>query len=260
MVETGPITDLKFGPTVRCEGSGATVLVLHGESGADWTPGLAELARQFEVVLPEHPGYGPRPAPDWLSNIHDLAYYYLDYLDENDFTNVHLIGLSLGGWLAAEMAVRNTSRLASLTMVNSAGIHIAGVRQVDPYIKSDEQQIRDLFFDQSVAEELLAQTPRPDADNIRLNNQRTTALLCWQPRNHDPHLRKWLHRIGIPTLLLWGDNNRLFPPAYAKEFQRLIPGSEAVIIPECGHVPDVEKPGVFRGAVADFIGRVGAKR
>jgi pimeloyl-ACP methyl ester carboxylesterase len=81
-----------------------------------------------------------------------------------------------------------------------------------------------------------------------------TAKLSWQPRNHDPHLRKWLHRIKVPTLLIWGDHDRVFPKDYAFAFQGLIPGAKAVIIADCGHLPHVEKGDAFAAELEAFIG------
>ena len=79
------------------------------------------------MIVPEHPGFDDSDTPDWLDTIHDLAYFYLDFLAQLDLDRVHLAGVSLGGWIAAEMAVRDTSRLASLTLVGAAGIHVPGV-------------------------------------------------------------------------------------------------------------------------------------
>jgi pimeloyl-ACP methyl ester carboxylesterase len=81
-----------------------------------------------------------------------------------------------------------------------------------------------------------------------------TAKLSWQPRNHDPHLRKWLHRIKVPTLLIWGEHDRVFPKDYAFAFQELIPGAKAVIIADCGHLPHVEKGDAFAAELEAFIG------
>jgi pimeloyl-ACP methyl ester carboxylesterase len=156
------------------------------------------------------------------------------------------VGSSLGGWIAAELAVRNSFRLASLTLIGAAGIHVDGVAQVDPFLSSDEQRIRDLFHDQDLAEAVIASLERPELEDAALKNRTTTAKLAWQPRNHDPHLRKWLHRVKLPTLLVWGENDRLFPPPYAFAFQKLIPGSKAVVFPGCGHLPHVES---FIGAM-----------
>jgi pimeloyl-ACP methyl ester carboxylesterase len=235
-------------------GSGPPLLVLHGASGAGaWLPFMAALAEKFDVIVPEHPGFGASDTPDWLDTIHDLAYFYLDVLDQLDLRRVHLVGLSLGGWIAAELAVRDTARLASLTLVGAAGIHLKGVAQLDPFLRTDEQRIRDFFHDPKLADDMVARLLQPEFADVAMQNRVTTAKLVWQPRGYDPHLRKWLHRIDVPTLLLWGANDRMFPMEYAFAYQQLIPGAQAVVIPECGHVPHLEKPDAFVRELVGFI-------
>jgi pimeloyl-ACP methyl ester carboxylesterase len=236
-------------------GAGAPLLFLHGGGGAGiWLPCMAQLAKKFDVIAPEHPGFGDSDTPPWLDTIEDLANFYLDFLDQLDLRGVHLIGSSLGGWVAAELAVRNATRLASLTLIGAAGLHLTEVEQVDTFLSNDEQRIRDLFHDQDLAEAVIAGSERPELEDAALKNRMMTAKLSWQPRNHDPHLRKWLHRIKVPTLLVWGDHDRLFPKEYALAYQRLIPGAKVVIIPDCGHLPHVEKGDEFAAELTTFIG------
>jgi pimeloyl-ACP methyl ester carboxylesterase len=240
--------------TLMRGGSGPPLLFLHGSSGAGaWLPFMQSLAARFDVIVPEHPGFGASDTPDWLDTIHDLAYFYLDFLDALGLDRVHLVGVSLGGWIAAELAVRDTSRLASLTLVDAAGIHVPDVARLDPFLRNDEQRIRDFFHDQTRADEMVARLLRPELEDVTMKNRIMTAKLAWQPRAYDPHLRKWLHRIDVPTLIVWGANDRLFPVEHAYAYQQLIPGSKAVIIPECGHIPQVEKPDVFVAELTAFI-------
>ena len=234
-------------------GAGRALVVLHGAGGASWLPFMRTLTARFEVIAPEHPGFGESDTPDWLDTVHDLAYFDLDLLAELDLDRVHLVGLSLGGWIAAELAVRDTSRLASLTLVGAAGLHVNGVKQIDPFLRTDEQRIRDFFHDQARADEMIAQWLALERADIAMKNRVTTAKLSWQPRGHDPHLHKWLHRIDVPTLLVWGAEDKLFPPEYAQAYCELTPGSKAVVIPECGHLPHVEKLADFIAAVEDFV-------
>jgi pimeloyl-ACP methyl ester carboxylesterase len=235
-------------------GSGPPLLFLHGASGAGtWLPFMQSLAARFDVIVPEHPGYGASDTPHWLDNVHDLAYFYLDFLDQLDLKQVHLVGVSLGGWIAAELAVRNTQRLASLTLVDSAGIYVAGSQQIDPFLRSDEQRIRDFFYDQAKADQMIARVLKPELEDVTMRNRIATAALVWQPRGYDPNLRKWLHRINIPTLIIWGANDRLFPMEYAYVWQQLIPDSTAIVIPECGHIPQIEKPNDFVSEINNFI-------
>jgi pimeloyl-ACP methyl ester carboxylesterase len=240
-------------------GRGEPMLFLHGGGGMGiWLPSMARLANRFDVIAPEHPGFGESDMPDWLDTISDLANFYLELLDQLDLRGVHLLGSSLGGWVAAELAVRNSTRLASLTLIGAAGIHVDGVEQVETFLCSEEQRISDLFYDADLAEAVIASSERPELEEVMQRNRTTTARLSWHPRGFDPQLRKWLHRIRVPTLLVWGADDRLFPRSYAFAFQELIPGSKAVVLPECGHLPHVEKGDAFAAEVEAFIGAMQA--
>ena len=109
-------------------GAGRPLLFCTARGGANWLPFMAAGAA-FDVIVPEHPGFGASDTPDWLDTIPDLANFYLDFLDQLDLKDVDLVGLSLGGWIAAELAVRNTQRLASLTLAGAAGIHVKASRR-----------------------------------------------------------------------------------------------------------------------------------
>jgi len=235
-------------------GAGSPLVVLHGAAGANFLPFMQTLAQKFDVIAPEHPGFGESDTPDWLDTIHDLAYFYLDFLDELQLSGVHLIGLSLGGWIAAELAVRSTARLASLTLAGAAGLYVDGVEQMDPFLRTEEQRLRDFFYDPGKAQDIIARALRPELEDVALKNRTTVARLTWQPRAHDPHLAKWLHRIDAPTLLIWGEHDRMFPVEHARAYQELIPGAKLVIVPQCGHVPQVEQPEIFVAEVENFIG------
>jgi pimeloyl-ACP methyl ester carboxylesterase len=235
-------------------GSGRALLILHGASGpGTWLPLVPELAARHDVLLPEHPGFGSSDTPDWLDNIGDLANFYLDFLDRLELRDVDLVGFSLGGWIAAELAVRNASRLASLTLVASAGIHVPGVQRIDPFLLTDEQRILAYFHDPERAKQMGEHLARPEHADRNFKNMTTTARLVWQPRDYDPHLHKWLHRIGVPAHVIWGAHDRLFPKDYALAWQRLIPGAKLTIIPECGHVPQVEQQAAFVAALEGFL-------
>jgi pimeloyl-ACP methyl ester carboxylesterase len=236
-------------------GNGAPLVFLHGAAGGGiWHPFLDRLATRFDVIAPEHPGYGRSDTPPWLDNIADVAYFYLDFLKALELERVHLVGLSVGGWIAAEIGVRSTARLKTLTLVSAAGLHLKNVPQSDAFLMNEEQALRSVFHDPAIADRLLTQPVSPEQADIALKNRFTTAKLVWQPRAYNPHLYKWLHRIDVPTLILWGSSDRLFPPAYAEEFHRLIPGSRMTVFPACGHLPNIEKPDEFVSAITSFAG------
>jgi pimeloyl-ACP methyl ester carboxylesterase len=157
-------------------GAGRPLLILHGAGGmGGWAPYMADLAKRHDVIVPEHPGFGASDTPDWLDTIPDLANFYLDFLDQQGLDNVDLVGFSIGGWIAAELAARNTKRLASLTLVAAAGIHVKGVAQVDTFLRNDEQRIRDMFHDARRADEMLKHASNPELDDVNLRNRSTTA-------------------------------------------------------------------------------------
>src|SRR5947209_18205353 len=180
---------------LRRGGSGEPLLYLHGANGAPAVlPFMEKLAQRFDVLVPEHPGFGASDEPEWLENMHDLAYFYLDVLKSLELRGVHLVGSSLGGWLALEMAVRDASRLKSLVLVGPAGISVPGVSPGDVFLWSPDELARNLFFDPALAEKMLAQPMTPELLDVSLKNRHTVARLGWEPRMHDPFLHKWLHR------------------------------------------------------------------
>lgn len=239
-------------------GKGPTMLMLHGGGGSPrFLPGMQALAQKFDVIIPQAPGFGGGEPPPWLETIGDLANFYLELIDLFDLRAVHLLGLSLGGWVAADLAVRNSSKLASLTLMDAPGIHVPGIQQLDPFMLNDEQAVREIYFDKAMADDAVARAFAPENEDVRLTNQRMVAKLAWQPRWHDPQLQRWLYRIRIPTLILWGENDRLFPPAYGEAWHKAIAGSRLVVLPRCGHLPIQEKPEEFATLVGDFCMQAG---
>lgn len=234
---------------LRRGGSGKPLLFLHGASGAPVIlPFMDKLAGRFEVLVPEHPGWGMSDEPEWLENIHDVAYFYLDFLKHLNLGEVTVVGSSMGGWIAMEMAVRDSTRLKSLVLVSPAGIAVPGVQPADIFLLPPEEMVRGLFFDQKLAEERLAQ---PVDVDIALKNRHTTARLAWEPRLHDPHLPKWLHRIDVPVKIIWGKQDRILPVGILDELKRLVPGAKTLVLENCGHLPHAEKVDEF----VDFVCR-----
>jgi pimeloyl-ACP methyl ester carboxylesterase len=241
---------------LRRGGAGAPLVFLHGASGAPAIqPFMEKLAQRFDVLVPEHPGFGASDEPGWLENMHDLAYFYLDVLESLELRGLHLVGSSLGGWLALEMAVRDASRLKSLLLVGPAGISVPGVKPGDVFLWSPEELTRNLFFDPALAEKMLAQPMTPELLDVSLKNRHTVARLGWEPRMHDPFLHKWLHRVNVPVKIVWGEADKILPVAYAGEFKKLMPAAEVEIIPRCGHLPQAERPEEFCDIVMRFAGK-----
>ena len=234
-------------------GSGAPVLFLHGASGGGtWLPFMEELARDFDVLAPEHPGFGLSDDPPWLDTVSDLAYFYLDFIAAMGLEEVHLVGTSLGGWIAAEMAVRNTARIKTLTLVCAVGILSDGKPIDDIFHISADEHLRRFCHGTKNMEERRRQLSQADPA-IQGRNKATVARLGWRPRFHNPDLHKWLHRIDRPTRILWGESDLIVPLPFGKSYQALIPDAELVVIPETGHSPQIEEPVVFAEEIRKFV-------
>ena len=238
---------------LRRGGAGEPLLFLHGASGAPAImPFMETLAQRFDVLVPEHPGYGLSDEPEWLDNIHDAAYFYLDFLRQLGLKDVTLVGSSMGGWIAMEMAVRDTSRLRALVLVSPAGISAPGVQPADIFLMPQEELVRRLFHDPKLAEARLAEPVTPESIDIGLKNRHTTARLAWEPRLHDPHLPKWLHRIDVPVQIVWGEHDRVLPVAFLETYRKLLPRAEVHVMAGAGHLPHAEKASEFCEIVARF--------
>jgi pimeloyl-ACP methyl ester carboxylesterase len=234
-------------------GSGPPLVFLHGAGGhPGWRPFLETLSRQFAVFAPEHPGFGASDDPPWLDEIADLAYFQLDLLAALGLDRVHLMGTSLGGWVAAEMAVRTTARLASLCLVGAVGITAGGEPIPDIFRMPVEENLRRYFADPEMAARRLADLGKAD-QAVVARNRATVVRLAYRPRFHNPGLAKWLHRIDVPTLLLWGGRDGLVPPAFGEAYRALIPGSRLVVLPAAGHAPFDEQHDAFVAAFRDFV-------
>ena len=250
---TVPIRGCDFDLRVQRGGKGAPLLFLpDAQIGAAWLPFHDALAERFDVIVVEHPGYGGGDAPPWLENVTDLANFYLDALAALGLNGVNLVGAGLGGWIAAELAIRNTAHLAALALIDPWGLRVDGAPGIDAFASNDEQSVRDLFADPKAADAQVARLLAPEGEDALLKGKMITAKLGWQPRLHDPLLGKWLHRIDVPTLILWGAGDKILPPAYGAAWQKAIPNATLSTLGGAGHVPRVEKPAETAAAIANF--------
>ena len=240
--------------TLHRSGAGEKILFLHGAGGlAQWLAFFDALADGYELLVPEHPGFGTSDDPPWIRNVSDMAMFYLELAEELGLKNAHLVGHSLGGWIAAEILVRDRSRFQSLTVMSSAGIRVEGVPSGDLFIWSREELFRNLFHEPKFAEAVLALPVTEEQADIDLKNRFTSTKLGWQPRWFNPDLERWLHRIKLPSLILWGDDDKVMPPAYAALWKERLPNARLVMIENCGHIPQVEKADRVSREVRDFL-------
>lgn len=221
------------------EGEGETVLFLHGAGGLNWYPLLQRLSRRRRVIAPEHPSWGRSAVPEWLTSVGDLAFFYLDLIERLDLRGVHLVGHSMGGWTAAELAIRSTARLASLSLMAPAGVAAPDTPFGDIFHWSPEEHARRSFHDQAFAEARIRKLPESDPELMR-RNRAAAARLGREPLLVNPQLRYWLHRIDVPALLVWGVEDQICPFACRRDYLASIAGVELFALPRTGHALHTE--------------------
>jgi pimeloyl-ACP methyl ester carboxylesterase len=240
------LQDGNFQVEVREAGGGGDVMWLHGEAGPSWTAFHDALARDRHVVAPSHPGYGASTGGDKLDDIHDAIYFYLDLLDALDISEVSLIGHGLGGMFAAELAAVQPRRVANLVLIDPFGLWLPDVPTLDYFVLPPAELADALYHDRtSLAAQATAKAPEGQDALVaymleRAQSMAAAARYLWPIP--DRGLNKRLHRVRAPTLVVWGQSDRVVPVAYAAEWQRRIPGSRLVVRQDAGHLPHVEVP------------------
>lgn len=233
---------------------GSAVLLLHGGAGPRSVAGLAAaLSEHTYVITPTHPGFDGAPRPEWTDSIPDLALAYLDLLDELDLRGVLVIGSSVGGWIAAEMALRDTrGRISGLTLLNAGGIQTDPLTDIPEMAKVGPAEFSRLAFHNP------ALRPNPSALSEEQRaamaaNQSTLAVYANDPYMHDPKLRRRLRRVIVPVLVVWGEQDGIFPMAYGRAFADSFPNATFRSIAEAAHFPHMEQPGHTLGAIGEFV-------
>jgi pimeloyl-ACP methyl ester carboxylesterase len=238
-------------------GQGRPILWLHGEEGLDPDgPVLAALAAHGRVLAPSHPGFGHSPEAATLDTADDLAYLYLDLLAQQKARDAVVIGASLGGWIAAEMAVKSTADLGRLVLVAPLGIKV-GDRETrdipDIFALHPDEVLKLQYYDPACAR-LDPATLSDDRLTVIARNREATALYAWEPYFHNPKLRARLHRITVPTLLLWGAEDRFVAAGYyGVAYRDAIPGARLETVAAAGHFPHLEQPKAVAERIGAFI-------
>jgi pimeloyl-ACP methyl ester carboxylesterase len=241
------------------KGQGRPLLFLHpGEGLQPDRPWLDQLARNHRIIAPHHPGFGGSVLPDWIGTVDDLAYLYLDLAAALKLENTVLAGACFGGWVAAEIAVRNTHRFAGLLLSAPLGIKVGGVLDrdiADMHAVSRTEFMRLAWADPRKGE--IDFTRLPDAELAAIARGREAlAVFGWKPYMHNPRLKRWLHRIDIPTHLLWGEQDGIVSTAYGEAWKAAITGATMETIPAAGHYPHWEQPDAFAAKVHAFAERL----
>jgi pimeloyl-ACP methyl ester carboxylesterase len=253
--QIGPSADLKL--QIERRGKGAPLLLIPGEEALEREAAfLDELAKSYEVIIPSPPGFGTSTRPDWVTGPDDIAYMMLDVIDSLGLKNVPVVGFSFGGWIAAEMATKNDTAISKLVLVDAYGIKTGAPTErdiADVWLLNPADVTALKWYDAAKGKRDYTAMPE-DAVTIVARNNETFARFGWEPYMHNPKLKHRLHRIKVPTLLIWGENDGIVTTKYGEAYRKLIPGARMAVIPQAGHLPHIEQPQVFLAELKKFLG------
>ncbi|MCI4326024.1 MAG: alpha/beta hydrolase [Thermoplasmata archaeon] len=242
--------------TVTDRGSGRPVWLLHGGAGPMSVAGFAQMLAErsgAHVYVPTHPGFGGTPRPDWLTSVPELARVYARLLETLDLHDVVVIGNSMGGWIGAELGLLAPHRLGGLILVDAGGIDVPGHPIVDIFPLSLDEVVQ-LSWHNPAA---FPKSPKPPTEAERAvlgGNRAALAVYGGNPPKNDPTLGARLAKLALPTLVVWGESDRIVDPGYGRAYAAAIPGARFQLIPGAGHVPQLEAPAALCEAVGPFLG------
>jgi len=228
------------------------LVFLHGAGTFHGWGFAEEWSSQFRVLIPYHPGYGESGDIEGLRDVYDIVLHYVDLFDQLGLTSdVNLVGFSLGGLIAARFAIEQKHRLRRLVLVAPAGLRVPGVDVDDLFRIPPEELAGRLVHRMETIEPFLPTDPH-DVDFIvdRYRETRTTAIMMWE-QPYDRVLPRWLGRVDIPTLVVWGEDDRLVPPELAPAWVGLLPSATSALFPPAGHLV-LDESAAAREAVARF--------
>jgi pimeloyl-ACP methyl ester carboxylesterase len=243
---------------LRRGGAGAPLLVLHGELGVPgWLRAHALLARHFTVYVPSLPGFGRSARPEWIVSVRDLA-AWASWLvrDLGLSAPLPVVGFSLGGWIAAEIATVNAALFTKMVLVGAAGLQPDEGHVWDYFLHSSREAVAQAFCDPAQAPEYARYYDRawtPEEELQAEQNREMAARLIWKPYMRSHTLPALLRGVATPTLVVWGREDAIIPLNVCQRYVRAIPGATAKVLDRCGHMPEMEQPEAFAQVVLDFL-------
>jgi pimeloyl-ACP methyl ester carboxylesterase len=237
--------------TVEDRGDGQPVLLLHGGAGPQSVAGFARLLAEKDrcrVLTPIHPGFGGTPRPDGLNNVSRLAALYGAFLDDLGLEDVTIIGNSVGGWIAAELALLGTQRIGRMVLLDAVGIEVEDHTVADVSGLSVPEIQALSFHDPSPFRVDPATIPEAQKAILAANSA-ALAVYAGSPTMADPSLLGRLAGIAAPTLVLWGESDQIVDPAYGQAYAAAIHGASLQMVPATGHMPQMENPDLVLEAI-----------
>jgi len=224
-------------------GSGPPLLVLHHSFGAlGWHRVHELLSERFSVTLPDLPGYATSTMPDWARDPRDMAILVHQLIELLGLRDVTLLGLGFGGFIAAEMATMSTGRLAGMVLVGAPGLKPESGEIMDQMLIDHVDYVKAGFRDEESFERVFGAEIDPEIRNLWQFNRVMTARVCWKPYMFNRRLPHLLRQVELPTLLVWGEQDRIVPLSVARQYERLLPNARLEILPGAGHLVDFEEP------------------
>jgi pimeloyl-ACP methyl ester carboxylesterase len=237
-------------------GQGAPLFYLHGGAGiGPDLPFLDSLAKARRVIAPSHPGFGKSALPDWLDSVDDIAHLYLELMDRVGLTRADVVGFSIGGWIAADLASKAPERINRLVLIGPVGVKTGSAEKLDipDVFALPQDQLDRLRFHDPAKQAADLSALSDDELLVVARNRETLALLTWEPYMHNPKLRHRLHRVTAPTLFLRGANDGIVSADYLARYAKLLPNARIETIPEAGHLPHVEQRDATVAKVMGFL-------
>ena len=243
---------------LRRGGAGAPLLVLHGELGVPgWLRAHAMLARRFAVHVPSLPGFGASARPDWIASVRDLAAWVTWFVRDLGLPRpLPVIGFSLGGWVAAEIATMNAGLFTKMVLVGAAGLQPEDGHVWDYFVHGSQEAFVQAFCEPAKSAEYAryyGEAWTPEQELQAEQNRQMAARLLWKPYMRSHTLAALLRGVTTPTLVVWGRQDAIIPLGVCQRYARAIPGATAKVLDRCGHMPEMEQPEAFVQAVLDFL-------
>jgi pimeloyl-ACP methyl ester carboxylesterase len=224
-------------------GSGAPLLVLHHSTGnPGWLPFYSLLARNFTVYVPDLPGYGQSERPEWAREPRDLGIILNFMLRRLNIERPAAVGLGFGGWIAAEMATMDADVFSSMTLVGPVGIQPTDGEIVDQMLIDYHEYVQAGFHDPARYTAEFGAEPSTELKELWDFSREMTARLSWKPYMFNRRLPHLLRETTIPTLIVWGEDDRIVPRSTGDQFRAVIPNAKFELLKDCGHIADVEQP------------------
>jgi pimeloyl-ACP methyl ester carboxylesterase len=239
-------------------GEGEALLYLHSAYGENiWLPFHQKLSEHFHIIAPAHPGFAQSEGLEDIDSMEDMVFHYIDLLDHLGYNRINVAGVSLGGWIAAELATRYPERVKKIVLGAPAGLWHMDHPMTDLFaLMRRPSRMREALFhnaDSGLAQMFVPAEPAEDMMVEAFKAMAATARLAWNPPGHNPKLAGRLRRIKSPVLILWGDDDKLIPTPLAREWERHLPNARVEIIPSCGHMLMFECEDEFVNSVSRFL-------